>query len=163
WPGPRRTGHRYAGLVQTIDLFPTLLDAAGLPVPAEDGVDLRRLARGAGDAAGAGGRRAVFAEHSNGFGAMVRPAAYQYIVSRGNPLLFPDGPTLYDLHADPQEIHNLVGHGMAAESELAGLLDAWMAQRRPRPTTPGSPSQPQPQPLSAECATRPRTSGLPRA
>src|ERR1700726_3164438 len=43
WPGPPRPGHRYDGLVQTIDLFPTLLAAAGLPVPPQDGIDLRRL------------------------------------------------------------------------------------------------------------------------
>ena len=42
--GPRaQKGGRIHGLVQTIDLFPTLLDAAGLKPPATDGADLREL------------------------------------------------------------------------------------------------------------------------
>ncbi|HBL27167.1 MAG TPA: hypothetical protein DD490_10065, partial [Acidobacteria bacterium] len=54
WPGEKRTGQRIRGLVQSIDLFPTLVKAAGLAVPAQDGIDLRELT---GD--GKTGRRAV--------------------------------------------------------------------------------------------------------
>jgi arylsulfatase A-like enzyme len=193
WPGPRRAGHRFDGLVQTIDLFPTLLAAARLPVPPQDGVDLRRLSGAggstaalSGDGTGAGaaapevvvaaagatvlaagpaapapavahGRRAVFAEHSGGLGSMVRTRDYQYIVSRGNTLVFPDGASLYDLRADPQESRNLAGQGIAAERELAGLLDSWLAQRRPRPGSPAE--QPHPLPLSDEDAARLRSLG----
>ena len=39
---PRR-GRRFSGLVQTFDLFPTLLAAAGLEVPPTDALDLRLL------------------------------------------------------------------------------------------------------------------------
>ncbi len=165
WPGPSRPGHRYDGMVQTIDLFPTLLAAARLPVPAEDGIDLRRLSAGAGagaaGSAGSGtaatGRRAVFAEHSNGFGAMVRTRDYKYIVSRGNTLVFPDGPSLYDLRADPSENHNLAGQGNAAEAEMAGLLDAWLAQRRNPAAAPADLAQRQT--LSSEDAARLRSLG----
>jgi len=213
WPGPARAGRRFDGLVQTLDLFPTLLAAAGLSVPPQDGVDLRRLSgggarvasRGAGAAAmgadgeaagigGAGGaapgaalaglgegiavaaelpggagaadgaashgRRAVFAEHSNGLGAMVRTREYQYIVSRGNTAVFPDGPALYDLRADPLETRNLAGQGLAAERELAGLLDRWLAQRRPRPGA--AVEQAHPQALSDEDAARLRALGYVR-
>jgi arylsulfatase len=191
WPGPPRSGHagrRYDGLVQTIDLFPTLLAAAGLPVPPQDGIDLRRLspvsrtaAADTGAApglvaaawgaeasaavaatpvpalAGPGGRRAVFAEHSNGFGAMVRTREFLYSVSRGNAAAIPDGPSLYDLRADPNETRNLAGRGLAAERELAGLLDRWAAQRRPRPGSPAE--QARPHPLSDEDAARLRALG----
>jgi arylsulfatase len=158
WPGPDRPGHRHDGLVQTLDLFPTLLDAAGLPVPAQDGVDLRRLAGGETAAAGShGGRRAVFAEHSNGLGEMVRTRDYQYIVSRGNAPIVPDGPALYDVRRDPEELHNLAGQGLAAEREMAGLLDAWRAQRRPQPGLDAEPARPQP--LSGEDAARLRALG----
>jgi len=246
WPGPPRPGRRFDGLVQTIDLFPTLLAAAGLPVPPQDGIDLRRLspatrtaaADGAGGwgsvrgprmetaaasspavdtfygsvraprmqtaaassqgadtsygsvsgqlaaaalapaallstgpaptttapavpaLAGPGGRRAIFAEHSNGFGAMVRTRDYQYIVSRGNTVVFPDGPTLYDLRADPFETHNLAGRGLAAERELAGLLNGWLAQRRPLPGS--SAGRAHPHPLSDEDAARLRALGYVR-
>jgi len=249
WPGPPRPGRRFDGLVQTIDLFPTLLAAAGLPVPPQDGIDLRRLspatrtaaANGAGGSgsvraprmetaavssqgvdtshgsvsdqlaaaalapaallpagsvpagstpagsppaasaapgapvpagtyvtaavpalAGPGGRRAIFAEHSNGFGAMVRTRDYQYIVSRGNTVVFPDGPTLYDLRADPFETRNLAGQGLAAERELAGLLNGWLVQRRPLPGSPAGRARPRPHPLSDEDAARLRALGYVR-
>jgi arylsulfatase len=202
WPGPPRPGRRFDGLVQTLDLFPTLLAAAGLPVPPQDGIDLRQVsggegartraaggmsagtARGASLAAtaaataviaaitplraGAGemeaaprqGRRAVFAEHANGLGAMVRTREYRYVVSHGNAGVLPDGPALYDLAADPLETRNLAGHGLAAERELAGMLDRWLAQRRPRPGSPAG--QTHPQPLSPEEAARLRSLGYVR-
>jgi arylsulfatase len=199
WPGPPRAGHRYDGLVQTIDLFPTLLAAAGLRVPPQDGIDLRQvsgagaapsadaasagtagaagtagtaadtagaaaaaplLAAAAGPPGGSRGRRAVFAEHSNGFGAMVRTRDYKYVVSRGNTYLFPDGPALYDLRADPQETRNLAGRGVAAEHELAALLEGWLAQRRPRPGAAAGPARQEP--LSAEEAARLRSLGYVR-
>jgi arylsulfatase A-like enzyme len=195
WPGPPRPGHRYDGLVQTIDLFPTLLAAAGLPVPPQDGIDLRRLsppaargaaAAGGGDTpraavvaaawatppgtpgaataalpalAGPGGRRAVFAEHSNGFGAMVRTREFLYAWTRGTAAI-PDGPSLYDLRADPLETRNLAGHGLAVERELAGALDRWSAQRRPRPGSVAE--QARPHPLSDEEAARLRALGYVR-
>jgi arylsulfatase len=170
WPGPPRAGRRLDGLVQTIDLFPTLLAAAGLPVPPQDGIDLRRP----GDAGSriatipgvdhgraaptARGRRAVFAEHSNRLGAMVRTRDYQYIVSRGNTDVFPDGPSLYDLRADPLETRNLAGRGLAAEHELAATLDGWLAQRRPRAPA----EQARPLPLSDEERARLRALGYVR-
>jgi arylsulfatase len=199
WPGPPRPGHRYDGLVQTIDLFPTLLAAAGLPVPPQDGIDLRRLSpvarsaakdgnkssglvsaawatelgapgtQAAQDApranavvpplAGRGGRRAVFAEHSNGLGAMVRTREFLYAWTRGTAAI-PDGPSLFDLRADPLETHNLAGHGLAVERELAGALDRWSAQRRPRPGSPAD--QAHPHPLSDEEAARLRALGYVR-
>jgi arylsulfatase len=150
WPGPARPAHRYDGLVQTIDLFPTLLAAARLPVPPQDGIDLRRLSPA---------RRAVFAEHSNGFGAMVRTREYLYAWTRGTAAI-PDGPSLFDLRADPLETRNLAGRGLAVERELAGLLDRWSAQRRPRPGSPAE--QAHQHPLSDEEAARLRALGYVR-
>jgi arylsulfatase A-like enzyme len=237
WPGPPRPGRRFDGLVQTIDLFPTLLAAAGLPMPPQDGIDLRQLSGGKGEGevtrtaaagfgghgagtppalgaaaaglagiaaitpvvagggvgpgagagrgadpmgAGAGrgagtgagidpgatwagashGRRAVFAEHANGLGATVRTREYRYAVSRGNTAVLPDGPSLYDLTADPLETRNLAGRGLAAERELAATLDRWLAQRRPRPGAGAEAGRPQP--LSREEAARLRSLGYVR-
>lgn len=125
WPGPDRPGRRIDGLVQTIDVFPTVLRTAGVAVPSQDGQDLREIPER--------GRRAVFAEHSDRFGAMVRTRDYKYIWSQGLPKLFPDGPYLYDLKADPGESRNLAGQGLAAEKELSGLLRQWQANRRQHP------------------------------
>ena len=116
---PDRQGRKIEGLVQTIDLFPTILRAAGLSVPPQEGQDLEKT------------RRAVFAEHSGRLGAMVRTLDFKYIQP---------GPKLYDLKADPKETRNLAGRGLAIEKELAGLLRRWQADRRshpePRPVEP---------------------------
>ncbi|HWM94688.1 MAG TPA: sulfatase [Thermoanaerobaculia bacterium] len=119
---PNKESRRIEGLVQTIDLFPTILRAAGLPVPSQDGRDLQEPAR-----------RAVFAEHSDRFGAAVRTRDHKYIRSQGLPKLFPDGPYLYDLKADPGETQNLAGRGLAVEGELSDLLRQWQTDRRSHP------------------------------
>jgi len=109
---PHREGRRIEGLVQTIDLFPTILKAAGLAVPPQDGQDLEKT------------RRAVFAEHADHLGAMVRTRDFKYIQN---------GPELYDLKADPAETKNLAGRGLAVERELSDLLRRWQADRRAHP------------------------------
>jgi arylsulfatase A-like enzyme len=123
WPGREHPGRRIGGMVETLDVFPTILKAAGLNPPATDGRDLRESPA----------RRAIFAEHSDRFGAMVRTRGYKYIWSQGMPKLFPDGPYLYDLKADPGETQNLAGHGLAVEKELADLLRRWQQDRRIAP------------------------------
>lgn len=123
WPGRERQGRRLDGLVQTLDVFPTILQAAGIAPPQTDGKDLK------GDAA----RRAVFAEHSDRFGAMVRTRDHKYIWNQGLPKLFPDGPYLYDLKADPGETRNLAGQGLPVEKGLADLLRRWQQDRQNHP------------------------------
>ncbi|MFL6292970.1 MAG: sulfatase [Thermoanaerobaculia bacterium] len=114
WPGADREGRRIEGLVQTIDLFPTILRTVGLSIPPQDGQDLRKT------------RRAVFAEHSDHLGAMVRTRDSKYIRT-------PDGSFLYDLKADPGETRNLAGRSLAVERELTDLLKRWQADRRSHP------------------------------
>jgi hypothetical protein len=75
----------------------------------------------------------VFAEHSDRFGAMVRTPTHKYVWSQGLPKLFPDGPYLFDLQADPGETRNLAGRGLAEEKRLADLLRRWLADRRSHP------------------------------
>ena len=136
WPGRSQQGRQIHGLVETIDLFPTILKAAGLKPPASDGTDLRELT-----GEGKPGRRAVFAEHAGKLGLMVRTPDFKYILSEGNtqfdPAYFHDGAYLYDLKADPAEVTNLVGRGLAAEARLSDLLRRWLADRRDHPAAPG--------------------------
>jgi arylsulfatase len=130
WPDAStrgRGGRRLRGLAQTLDLFPTLLAAAGLEPPAQDGLDLRRLGR-----EGRPGRRAVFAELVGRKGAMVRTATHKYLRTQGDPFV-PDGVYLFDLGADPAEERSLAGRGLPAEGELAALLERWLAERREGP------------------------------
>jgi arylsulfatase A-like enzyme len=146
WPAGsgNRQGHRIEGLVQTIDLFPTLLAAAGLKVPPSDGVDLRRLR--------AEGRRAAFSEHAEKLGVSVRGRGYRYMLSQGNVRFFPDGPYLFDETADPAESVNLAGKGLPIERELDLLLRRWLADRG---TAPG----PRQQTLSGEDTKRLKSLG----
>lgn len=127
WPGREAAGRRIGGLVQTIDLFPTLLGAAGIEPPRNDGQDLRELT---GEERR--GRRAVFAEHAGKLGLMVRTPEHKYILSQGNTFL-PDGPSLFDLRKDPGEVQNLAGKGLPVEKEMADLLTRWLADRRGGP------------------------------
>ncbi len=127
-PGERPRGRRLRGLVQNVDLFPTLLAGAGLQAPPQDGIDLRRLTR----PGRRGGRPAVFAEHTGRLGAMVRTSRHKYWVSHGNRFV-PDGPYLYDLAADPRERVNLAGRGLPVEQELAAVLERWLEARRREP------------------------------
>jgi choline-sulfatase len=118
---------RVAGPVSLADFAPTVLELAGLPVDAiageGDGVSLA-------PALGPGGARVdhpVISEyHAEGVqapSAMVRRGSHKLIVSLEDPDL------LYDLAADPSEMHDLSGSTEAAEirselrAELAGRLD----------------------------------------
>ncbi len=131
WPGGQREGRRIEGLVQTLDLFPTLVAAAGLPVPKQDGTDLKELTEG--EHRGRRGRRAVFSEHAGRLGVSVRTPDWRYGLNQGNDKFLPDGPYLYDLKADPGETRNLAGQGLPVEKELNGLLLRWIADRRKSP------------------------------
>ncbi len=126
WPGHLPAGRRVPDLVELVDLLPTLLDLAGLPMPPDlHGRSLGGLAR---DLPGARGRDVVVGEYLENEEAMARSARYKLIVGTGarrrldgyetgRPL---PGPSerLYDLEADPDETTDLRGR-----PELAPVAD----------------------------------------
>ncbi|MFN7963403.1 MAG: sulfatase [Thermoanaerobaculia bacterium] len=123
---PAEGGSRHSGLVETIDLFPTVLALLGLPAPETDGRNLYEPGTG---------RPAVFAEHASQYGLTVRTAAHRWMRSAGNPLV-PDGVYFYDLKSDPGEEHNLAGSGQPEEKRLAELAERWAKARRATGSTP---------------------------
>jgi arylsulfatase len=125
WPAATPRGQRLHGLVETIDLFPTLLRRLAIAAPPSEGTDLRILT--GSEAQPRPGRRAVFADHSDRYGATVRTTDYRYVFNHGNKVI-PDGPCLYDEHADPSESHNLAGENLPIERQLAKWLAAWQTQ-----------------------------------
>ncbi len=105
--GPR--GVVRQGLVELVDLYPTLLDAAGLStlVPEEvEGTSRTPLARGEG-----GGREFVVAEYDfnkrQPYSVAVRTPAHRLVLY---PWQDDEIGELYDRQADPGELNNLWDH-----------------------------------------------------
>jgi arylsulfatase A-like enzyme len=126
WPGVIPAGARPAGFTcHAIDLASTFLAAAGVPAPATfTGHNLLELAQGQVE-----GRADIFATyHGSQFGLYsqraVRDTRWKYVWNATAE------DELYDLAADPGEIHNRA-LDPACQAELArlrGRLLAWMEQ-----------------------------------
>lgn len=115
--------------VSLVDGFPTILDCVGAPPePGLPGTSLFTIARGLGP------KRTVFSEyHASGSitGAfMIRKGRFKYVHYAGMP------PQLFDLDADPQELHDLgtepgfAGLVAACEQDLRSICDPEAVDRR---------------------------------
>jgi arylsulfatase A-like enzyme len=121
FPDGRRAGERSRTPVNLLDIFPTLLEAAGTPREmrtAGDGESLFSiLSQGA-----AGKDRCVFSEyHTQGVHApcfMARWSRYKYV------LIYGHGSQLFDLEEDPGEWRNLSGNPAysAVENDLRNRI-----------------------------------------
>ncbi|MCP5149778.1 MAG: sulfatase-like hydrolase/transferase [Ectothiorhodospiraceae bacterium] len=134
WPGEVRAGAVSDALVESIDIAPTLLEAAGLPVPSYmQGRSLLALLRGEGMLHEH--RPHVVAEFNDALGSTVRPmpthatmyfdGRYKSIVYHGMGL-----GELFDLASDPGEFDNLWDRSDARDlrnTMLARHFDAMMA------------------------------------
>jgi arylsulfatase K len=121
-PGVRR-GAVVDDLVSLIDVYPTLMDMAGLTTPQGlTGCSLMPKLAG-GKAPGRPGW--AFSEYHSNFqntsSFMLRRADYKYVVYAGYE------PQLFDLAADPDEIHNLArlraGVASQMEAKLREIVD----------------------------------------
>jgi len=115
---PGRAAVRAESRVRLADLAPTILEEAGMPVPADmQGESLMRMTRrGAAD-------RPVYSEtdyprHAFGWSALASWRAEQF--------LFVRAPTreLYDVNADPRTMHNIAD----ARTRVADGIDAELEQ-----------------------------------
>ncbi len=124
WPGGERGGERHGGLAQNVDLFPTLLAAAGLEVPPSEGQSLLSYRDGRS-------REVAFSEAAGRNGVRIRTETHAYMESSGNPFIA-DGPYLFELANDPGEEQNLAGRGLPEEVELREALHRWRGIDGPR-------------------------------
>lgn len=118
----RHPGHPAGQMVLNVDVAPTLLDLAGLPIP--DWMQGRSLAPILASRE-APGREAWLYEHFPDYPYPVpriraaRTPTRKYVEYEGGK-----GPELYDLAADPRERRNLIGtgDGAAVLPRMKGLL-----------------------------------------
>jgi iduronate 2-sulfatase len=122
-PGMKAAGKPTKGVVEFIDIFPTLADLAGLPAPAGiEGRSLRPLL----DAPAASWKAGAISQYMMGgnFGTAIRTDRYRYVewVDKKGAIA---GRELYDHQADPDENVNVLGQAPEAMlHELAAALRA---------------------------------------
>src|SRR5262249_42253180 len=130
-------------LVSTVDLYPTLLAWAGIEPPASDGESLLPLFDGGAERFR---RRHVYAESLikrwwGGIQRVVRRDDVKLIVSEWD--FWPWRRTeLYDLSADPRELHDLSWAEPGPTDELVAVLDAQVAGMAGTAAAPASPLDP---------------------
>ena len=123
WPGHIEPGHLCSALASTVDLAPTILQAAGVqPDPNAMGTSLWPNLRDPEFP----GRDAVFSEISPGplGNIMIRTHQWKYAIGNdGRPYM------LFDLQADPNEQVNLVGSPdhTALEQQMCDRLLQFLA------------------------------------
>ncbi|MBI1295112.1 sulfatase-like hydrolase/transferase [bacterium] len=127
------SGGQIRELVSLVDLPPTLLDAAGIPVPAEmAGRSILPLVRKEKDA---GWPEEVFIQISESqVGRAVRTQRWKYCVTAPDKSGWADAGSdhyedqfLYDLQADPHELTNLIG--LESHKEVVDVLRQRLFQR----------------------------------
>ncbi len=139
--GPFCSGGRLNQMVSLLDLPPTLLDAAGIPVPEEmQGRSLLPLLRGDDE----GWPAEVFIQISESqVGRAIRSRRWKYAVTAPDKDGWNDPGSdsyieteLYDLLADPDELHNRINcesHRAVADVLRARLIRRMIAAGEPEP------------------------------
>ncbi len=135
WPGRIRPGSRTDRIVLSMDILPTLCEAAGAPVDHEiDGTSFLPTLLGKDEA---GPERDLFWGRREG-GRFKGEA--MYAIRRGDWKLLEPMPgrprELYNLAADPQEENDLAQAEPATFKELADALDAQLARYAKVPWKP---------------------------
>ena len=117
---PGQSPSRVPDAVSLLDLFPTLLDVAGIaddrPADQRDGVSLLPQIQGSANT------RPVLIEHIDGGTdaprVCVRKGRWKLIISRAYP------PMLYDLESDPLELNEIAQSRSDITAELTKLAEA---------------------------------------
>ncbi len=125
WPGHLEAGRVIRPIAQHIDLFPTLIDLAGVPMPETlplDGVSLTPLLNG--DAAG-WPERTLFTSWGRQAGMQPTPGAAR--TSRWRAVNTGEGWELYDMLNDPGQHADVADIYPEVTEHLASAYAAWFA------------------------------------
>jgi arylsulfatase A-like enzyme len=128
WPGQLPRGHRVTELVQSVSVPATILQAAGVDLPASmEGPSLLPLARGE---PGATGSAYIVAVESTWQAKWcLRTPTHKLILAREPDLYGTPMIELYDLVNDPGETINLAEHQPQLTAQLRECLESWITRR----------------------------------
>jgi arylsulfatase A-like enzyme len=135
-PGGAEAGRRVAALTQPVDLYPTLVEALGLPQPEGHGRSLLALARGQVDAirSYACARRTV----GGRIEYALRTPDWSFLLTQSAAAeAAPCLPQLYVKPDDRWEVNNVLQHHLELAQRLEQTLgEFWARARRPGPFQP---------------------------
>ncbi len=113
-------GKRVKGLVRLVDVAPTILEIAGVPVPSQmQGQSLLRIAKASGDGGQPVYARSDFPNEALGWSPLESWRTGKYLYIRAPK------PELYDLSIDPNATHNLAQCSKAISDTMASQLAAF--------------------------------------
>ena len=130
FPQNQNAGKRVTARARLVDVAPTTLEIAGVPIPSQmQGQSLLRIARGNAD-------QPVysisnFPQQAFGWSAVESWRAGKYLYIKAPK------PELYDLSADPGATHNLAQTSKATLETIAAQLDAFDRRFNDSGTAPG--------------------------
>lgn len=117
-PAAKPASSRVAAKVRLVDIAPTLLEIAAIPVPSQmQGQSLLRIAKAGGGSDQPVYSRADLPQRGFGWSPLESWRAGKYLYIRAPK------PELYDLTADPGAIHNLAQSSKGTLDTMAAQLD----------------------------------------
>ena len=140
-PGAKAAGQSTSALVEFVDIYPTLCDLAGLPLPARlQGISMRPLL----DNPDRAWKSAAFSQYPRSFegqslmGYAMRTPRYRYVEWRVRNAKEIVAQELYDHQTDPAENQNVASLAEHKEllSKLASQLEAGWPAAKPRSPSP---------------------------
>lgn len=119
-PEAQPSGKQVMAKVRLVDVAPTLLEIAAIPVPSQmQGQSLLRIAKSGGGADQPVYSRSDLSQRGFGWSPLESWRAGKYLYIRAPK------PELYDLTADPGAAHNLAQSSKATLDTMAGQLDTF--------------------------------------